>query len=49
MYIYISPIRKGSKVTNDTTMSGRVELAEEEIADIKSIKAVTMYEIEFGT
>lgn len=47
MYIYISPIRKGSKVTNDTTMAGRVELAEEEIAEIKSIKAVPVYEIEF--
>lgn len=46
MYIYISPIRKGSKVTNDTTMAGRVELAQEEIADIKSIKAVPIYEVE---
>lgn len=46
MYIYISPIRKGSKVTNDTTMAGRVELAEEEIAEIKEIKAVPVYEIE---
>ena len=46
MYIYISPIKKKSKVTNDTTMAGRVELAEEEIADIKSISAVVIYEIE---
>lgn len=46
MYIYVSPIRNGSKVTNDTTMAGRVEVAEEEIAEIKSIKAVPIYEVE---
>ncbi len=46
MYIYISPIRNGSKVTNDTTMAGRVEIAEEEIAEINSIKVVPIYEIE---
>jgi Beta-galactosidase len=47
MYIYISPIRKNSKVTSNTTMAGRVELAENDIAEIKSIKAVPISEIEF--
>lgn len=46
MYIYISPIRKGNKVTNDTTMAGRVELCEDEIAEIKLVNAVPIYEIE---
>ena len=46
MYIYISSIRKGSKVTNDTTMAGRVEITEEEIANINSINVVPIYEIE---
>lgn len=46
--IYISPIKNGSKVTNDTTMAGRSEITGEEIAEIKSIKAVPIYEIELS-
>ncbi len=47
MYIYISPIRKDNKVTSDTTMAGILEISQREIANIKSIKAVPIYNIEF--
>ncbi|MBU3155829.1 beta-galactosidase [Clostridium estertheticum] len=45
MYIYISPIKKGSFVKSDSTMAARVEVVGEEIAKIKSIAIVPMYEV----
>ncbi|MFD0670984.1 beta-galactosidase [Cohnella sp. GCM10027633] len=45
MYIYISPIRKGTFVNSNTTMAGWNESAKELIADIASISAVPVYEI----
>jgi len=49
MYIYISPIKRGSLVKSDSTMAARLETSVEEIAEISSIKAVVLYEasIEF--
>lgn len=44
MYIYVSPIKKGSQVKSDSTMAARVETSAEEIAEISSIKAVVLYE-----
>ncbi|KRF10060.1 glycosyl hydrolase family 35 [Paenibacillus sp. Soil766] len=48
MYIYISPIRKGSFVNSHTTMAGWHEQATERIADLQSIQAVPVYEIIIG-
>jgi hypothetical protein len=45
MYIYISPIKKGSQVKSDSTMAARQEIAGIEIAEINSIKAVPVYEV----
>lgn len=45
MYIYISPIKSGSFVKSDSTMAARVEVVEEEIAEIKSIKVFPVYEV----
>jgi hypothetical protein len=45
MYIYIAPIKEGNKVSSDSTMAGRTEVTEKEIAEINSIKAVPIYEI----
>lgn len=45
MYLYVSPIRKGTIVNSNTTMAGWNETAKERIADIASIRAVPVYEI----
>ncbi|ASA19843.1 beta-galactosidase [Paenibacillus donghaensis] len=45
MYLYVSPIRKGTVVNSNTTMAGWNETATELIADIASIRAVPVYEI----
>lgn len=45
MYLYVSPIRKGSKVNSNTTMAGWSEDAEEMIARISSIAAIPVCEI----
>jgi len=45
MYIYISPLKKGSFVKSDSTMAARVEVSEEEIAEIKSITVVPVYDV----
>jgi hypothetical protein len=45
MYIYIAPIKEGNQVNSDSTMAGRTEVTEKEIAEINSIKAVPIYEI----
>ncbi len=45
MYIYISPVRKGSFVNSNTTMAGWSEQATELIADLQSIRAVPVYEV----
>ncbi|CAN7309703.1 beta-galactosidase [Paenibacillus sp. LjRoot153] len=49
MYIYISPIRKGSFVNSHTTMAGWSEQATERIAEVHSVRAVPVYEITIGT
>jgi hypothetical protein len=48
MYIYISPIKIGSKVKSDSTMAARMETTEKEIADINSVTAVSICEIILG-
>ncbi|MFC3800064.1 beta-galactosidase [Cohnella sp. GCM10012308] len=45
MYLYISPIRKGSTVNSNTTMAGWSEHAKETIAELKSVCAVPVYEL----
>lgn len=45
MYLYVSPIRKGTVVNSNTTMAGWNETAAEQIADIASLRAVPVYEI----
>ncbi|MFC5529699.1 beta-galactosidase [Cohnella yongneupensis] len=45
MYVYVSPIRKGTVVNSNTTMAGWNESAKELIADIGSVSAVPVYEI----
>ena len=44
MYIYISPIKKGAKVSSDSTMAARVETSTGEIAKISSIKVAAVSE-----
>ncbi len=48
MYLYVSPIRKGTVVNSNTTMAGWNETAQELIAEIASIRAVPVYEIVIG-
>jgi hypothetical protein len=48
MYIYISPIKIGSTVKSDSTMAGRLETTEQEIAEIDSITAIPVCEIIMG-
>lgn len=48
MYVYISPIKIGSKVKSDSTMAARMETAEEEIAEINSVTAIPIYEVILG-
>ncbi|RKP57360.1 glycosyl hydrolase family 35 [Cohnella endophytica] len=45
MYVYVSPIRRGTVVNSNTTMAGWSESAKESIADIVSVSAVPVYEI----
>ncbi|MEC0236308.1 beta-galactosidase [Paenibacillus kribbensis] len=45
MYLYVSPIRKGTVVNSNTTMAGWNETAEQSIADILSVSIVPVYEI----
>lgn len=45
MYLYISPIRKGSTVNSQSTMAGWSENAEELIADLKQIRAAAVVEL----
>jgi len=45
MYVYISPIKIGSKVKSDSTMAARMETTEEEIAEINSVKAIPVCEV----
>jgi len=45
MYIYISPERLGKFVKSDTTMAGWSQSYSGEIAEIKSISAVPVYEV----
>lgn len=45
MYLYVSPIRKGTVVNSNTTMAGWNETAAQQIADIASLRAVPVYEI----
>ena len=45
MYVHISPIKKGSVVSSDSTMAARTENSKEEIAEISSIKAVPIYQV----
>ncbi|MFE6076418.1 beta-galactosidase [Paenibacillus sp. NPDC057886] len=45
MYLYISPIRKGTVVNSNTTMAGWNETATELIAGIASVRAVPVYEL----
>ena len=49
MYVYVSPIRKGTIVNSNTTMAGWNETATELIADIASIRAVPVYELVIRT
>lgn len=45
MYLYISPIRRGSSVNSHTTMAGWSENAKELIAELGSIHAVAVQEL----
>lgn len=45
MYLYISPIRRGSVVSSNTTMAGWSENAAELIAELGNISAVPVYEL----
>ncbi len=45
MYVYVSPIRKGTVVNSNTTMAGWNESAKELVADIASVSVVPVYEI----
>lgn len=46
MYVYITPIKEGVQVKNDTPMAGRKEMTEKEISEIKAITAKPVYELE---
>ncbi|QGQ95922.1 glycosyl hydrolase family 35 [Paenibacillus psychroresistens] len=45
MYLYISPIKKGTVVSSHSTMAAWNETSSEQIAEIHSIVAVPVYEI----
>ncbi|MGE5614304.1 MAG: beta-galactosidase [Bacillota bacterium] len=45
MYIYISPLKTGSAVKSDSAMAARMEISNEEIAEISSIAAVQVREV----
>ncbi|THF76440.1 glycosyl hydrolase family 35 [Cohnella fermenti] len=45
MYVYISPIRKGSVVSSNTTMAGWSENAAETIAELKSATVAAVQEL----
>ncbi|WP_438444137.1 beta-galactosidase [Gorillibacterium sp. sgz5001074] len=45
MYLYISPIRKGSTVNSQSTMAGWSEHAEEQIAQLQHIRAAAVVEL----
>lgn len=45
MYLYISPIRKGSMVNSNTTMAGWSENAEELIAELAGVSVVPVCEL----
>lgn len=45
MNIYISPIKKGRRVSSDSPMAARSEIFDEAIAEIHSIKAVPVFEV----
>ncbi|WNS40716.1 beta-galactosidase [Paenibacillus sp. MMS20-IR301] len=45
MYLYASPIRRGTVVNSNTTMAGWNESAQELIADITSVRAVAVHEL----
>ncbi|MEH7414712.1 beta-galactosidase [Neobacillus drentensis] len=46
MYIYISPLKEGSFVKSDSPMAARAEVINKQIAEIKSIKATAIRELE---
>ncbi|WP_462409328.1 beta-galactosidase [Neobacillus sp. Marseille-QA0830] len=46
MYIYISPLKEGSFVKSDSPMAARAEVINNQIAEIKSIKATAIRELE---
>ncbi len=45
MYLYISPRKKGVQVHSESEMAARFETAEEQIAEIKSIQLVGVYDV----
>ncbi|MDF2984617.1 MAG: glycosyl hydrolase family 35 [Eubacterium sp.] len=45
MNIYISPLKKGSRVSSDSPMAARSEVFDEAIAEIESIKAEPVFEV----
>jgi hypothetical protein len=45
MYVYISPIRKGSVVNSNTTMAGWSSNAAELIAELSNVSIVPVYEL----
>src|SRR5690625_3558191 len=46
MYLYVSPQKEGVSVKSDSPMAARTETAEKEIAEISSIKAIPVYEVD---
>lgn len=46
MYIYISPLKEESSVKSDSPMAARAEVITKQIAEIKSIKATAIRELE---
>jgi len=45
LYLYISPLRKGAKVHNESAMAARFETAEEQIAAIHNIEALGICDV----
>lgn len=48
MYLYISPIRKGSTINSNTTMAGWSENAKELISELGDISIAPVYELVLG-
>ncbi|MEC1521548.1 beta-galactosidase [Neobacillus niacini] len=46
MYIYISPLKEGSVVKSDSPMAARTEVINQQIAEIRTIKAKAIRELE---